>query len=59
MAPFTIRDAEFRGRMLPCRAVLAEGVDATGDAFAGLTADGWPVDGARGAYVRGVDDGRF
>jgi hypothetical protein len=58
-APFTIRDAEFRGgRMLPCRAVCS--YDATGDAFAGpLAAAGRPADGARGAYVRGADGGRF
>ncbi len=55
---FTFRDAAFSGgRMLPCRAVL---VWDGGDAFAGpLAAGGQPVDGARGAVVRGRDGGRF
>ena len=55
---WTIRGASFRGgAMLPCRAVLA--VD-DGAAFAGpLAASGRPADGARGAYVRGADGGRF
>ena len=55
---FTIRGASFRGgAMLPCRAVFAYD---DGDAFAGpLAASGRPADGARGAYVRGADGGRF
>ena len=55
---WTLRDADFRGgRMLPCRAVLAFD---NGDAFAGpLAAGGLPADGARGAFVRGADGGRF
>jgi hypothetical protein len=56
---WTFRDADFRGgRMLPCRAVFA--CDDCGDAFAGpLAAGGVPADGARGAFVRGADGGRF
>ena len=55
---WTIRGASFRGgAMLPCRAVFARD---DGDAFAGpLAASGMAADGARGAYVRGVDGGRF
>ena len=57
--PFTILHAEFScGRMLPCRAVRVR--DDTGDAYAGpLAAGGRPAAGARGAYLRGADGGRF
>jgi hypothetical protein len=56
---FTIRDAEFlSGRMLPCRAIFS--YDDPGDAFYGpLAACGLPADGARGAFVRAADGGRF
>jgi hypothetical protein len=54
---FTIYALFRAGAMLPCPAVV---VLDNGDAFSGpLAVSGLPADGARGAFLRGADGGRF